>query len=65
LVATGRGMRPKKAEGKAERDTRAVVEICPRTSIPAGFAFGSGLFVSTVSPERAAEELRNAEIGDD
>ena len=40
------------------------LEICPRTSIPTGFELGSGLFVSTVSPEEAAEALRNAEIGD-
>ena len=41
------------------------LEICPRTSIPTGFELGSGLFVSTVSPELAAEALRNAEIGED
>ena len=29
LVATARGMRPKKAEDKVERDTRAHVETCP------------------------------------
>jgi UDPglucose--hexose-1-phosphate uridylyltransferase len=29
LVATARSMRPKKAEAKAERDTRAHVETCP------------------------------------
>lgn len=40
------------------------VEICPRTSIPTGFELGSGLFVSTVSPEAAAEALRDAEIED-
>ena len=34
------------------------LEICPRTSIPTGFELGSGLFVSTVSPEEAAERLR-------
>ena len=34
------------------------LEICPRTSIPTGFELGSGLFVSTVSPEDAAEQLR-------
>lgn len=84
LVATARGMRPKKADERVERDTRAVVEtcpfcrgnefdncqdsyhwhleICPRTSIPTGFELGSGLFVSTVSLELAAEALRNAEI---
>lgn len=38
------------------------LEICPRTSIPTGFELGSGLFVSTVSPEAAAEALREAEI---
>jgi UDPglucose--hexose-1-phosphate uridylyltransferase len=41
------------------------LEICPRTSIPTGFELGSGLFVSTVSPEQAAEALRSAEIDDD
>ena len=40
------------------------VEICPRTSIPTGFELGSGLFVSTVSPEDAAAALRDAEIDD-
>jgi UDPglucose--hexose-1-phosphate uridylyltransferase len=34
------------------------LEICPRTSIPTGFELGSGLFVNTVSPEVAAEQLR-------
>jgi len=38
------------------------LEICPRTSIPTGFELGSGLFVSTVSPEDAAEALRNVVI---
>ncbi len=38
------------------------LEICPRTSIPTGFELGSGLFVSTVSPEEAAEALRGVEI---
>jgi len=41
------------------------LEICPRTSIPTGFELGSGLFVSTVSPEQAAEALRSAKIDDD
>lgn len=35
------------------------LEICPRTSIPTGFELGSGLFVSTISPEEAAEKLRS------
>jgi UDPglucose--hexose-1-phosphate uridylyltransferase len=34
------------------------LEICPRTSIPTGFELGSGLFVSTISPEVAAAQLR-------
>jgi UDPglucose--hexose-1-phosphate uridylyltransferase len=34
------------------------LEICPRTSIPTGFELGSGLFVSTISPEDAAARLR-------
>ena len=38
------------------------LEICPRTSIPTGFELGSGLFVSTVSPEDAAEQLRSVPI---
>ncbi len=41
------------------------LEICPRTSIPTGFELGSGLFVSTVSPESAAQALRDALIDDD
>ena len=38
------------------------LEICPRTSIPTGFELGSGLFVSTVSPEAAAETLREVDL---
>jgi len=38
------------------------LEICPRTSIPTGFELGSGLFVSTISPEDAAKQLREVEI---
>ena len=38
------------------------LEICPRTSIPTGFELGSGLFVSTVSPEDAAEKLRSVPL---
>lgn len=40
------------------------LEICPRTSIPTGFELGSGLFVSTVSPEDAAGQLRAVELPD-
>lgn len=38
------------------------LEICPRTSIPTGFELGSGLFVSTVSPEDAAQQLREVKL---
>lgn len=38
------------------------LEICPRTSIPTGFELGSGLFVSTTSPEDAAERLRAVDL---
>ena len=38
------------------------LEICPRTSIPTGFELGSGLFVSTISPEDAAEQLRGVKL---
>ena len=38
------------------------LEICPRTSIPTGFELGSGLFVSTISPEAAAEQLRAVDL---
>lgn len=41
------------------------LEICPRTSIPTGFELGSGLFVSTVSPEEAAAKLRAVDIDGD
>lgn len=38
------------------------LEICPRTSIPTGFELGSGLFVSTISPEDAARQLREVKL---
>lgn len=38
------------------------LEICPRTSIPTGFELGSGLFVNTISPEEAAEQLRAVQL---
>ena len=40
------------------------LEIVPRTSIPSGFELGSGLFVNTVSPELAAEQLRAVTLPD-
>jgi UDPglucose--hexose-1-phosphate uridylyltransferase len=36
------------------------LEICPRTTVPSGFELGSGLFVTTISPEQAAARLREA-----
>ncbi len=39
------------------------IEICPRTSIPSGFELGSGLFVNTLCPEDAAEQLRSVDLG--
>ncbi len=38
------------------------LEICPRTSIPTGFELGSGLFVTTISPEKAAQQLREVKL---
>ncbi|MGD8568056.1 MAG: DUF4931 domain-containing protein [Gammaproteobacteria bacterium] len=38
------------------------LEICPRTSIPSGFELGSGLYVNTVSPELAAQQLRAVKL---
>ncbi len=38
------------------------MEICPRTSIPTGFELGSGLFVNTISPEVAAQKLRDVAL---
>ncbi len=40
------------------------IEICPRTEIPSGFELGSGLFVNTVSPEEAAQRLRDVNLDD-
>lgn len=33
--------------------------ILPKTSIPAGFEFGTGIEISVIEPEKAAEYLRN------
>lgn len=40
------------------------LEICPRTTIPSGFELGSGLFVNSLSPEVAAEQLRSVHLAD-
>lgn len=39
---------------------RWYLEITPRTSVPAGFEMGSGIWVNSLAPESAAEALRNA-----
>lgn len=36
------------------------IEIVPRIARPAGFEWGTGCFINTTAPERAAMELRNA-----
>ena len=36
------------------------LEMTPRTSRPAGFEWGAGCFITTVTPEQAAMELRAA-----
>jgi len=38
------------------------LEICPRTTVPNGFELGSGLAINTVSPEKAAEQLRAIQL---
>ncbi len=38
------------------------VEIIPKTAIWAGFEIGTGIEISTVSPEEAAEELRKIKV---
>jgi len=47
---------------KYEKSYHWYLEICPRTSIPTGFELGSGLYVNTISPENAAEQLREVKI---
>lgn len=37
------------------------VEIIPRISRTAGFEWGSGIYINTVAPEQAAEDLRSAD----
>lgn len=55
--------------GKSYDNTKASyhwhLEICPRTSIPSGFELGSGLFVNTISPEDAAEQLRTVILSEE
>ena len=38
------------------------IQILPRLSEPAGFEFGSGMYINTVQPEVAAEQLRQASV---
>lgn len=47
---------------KYEHSYHWYLEICPRTSIPTGFELGSGLYVNTISPESAAEQLRGINL---
>jgi len=34
------------------------IEIIPRLTMPAGFEWGTGIYINVVSPEDAANELR-------
>ena len=45
--------------GTSDRDLHFHVEICPRLAKWAGFEFGSGIVINTMSPEDAAEFYRN------
>jgi UDPglucose--hexose-1-phosphate uridylyltransferase len=54
--------KPHHAEDAIEKSYHWHVEICPRTSIPTGFELGAGLCVNTVSPESAAQQLRDIEL---
>ena len=38
--------------------------IVPKISIPAGFEIGSGIYINTVAPEKAAHYLRNIDLSD-
>jgi UDPglucose--hexose-1-phosphate uridylyltransferase len=40
------------------------VQIVPRLSEPAGFEIGSGMYINTVAPEIAAQQLRSASLGE-
>ena len=43
-----------------DRHFRFHVEIAPRLNVWAGFEFGSGIYLNSMPPERAAEALRKA-----
>jgi UDPglucose--hexose-1-phosphate uridylyltransferase len=51
--------KPHHADELLEKSYHWHLEICPRTSIPTGFELGAGLSVNTVSPEVAAQQLRD------
>lgn len=51
--------KPHHADEQLEKSYHWHLEICPRTSIPTGFELGAGLSVNTVSPEVAAQQLRD------
>jgi len=40
------------------------LQIVPRLSEPAGFEIGSGMYINTVAPELAAQQLRTASVGE-
>jgi UDPglucose--hexose-1-phosphate uridylyltransferase len=51
--------KPHHADELLDKSYHWHLEICPRTSIPTGFELGAGLSVNTVSPEVAAQQLRD------
>ena len=54
--------KPHHADASANSSYHWHLEICPRTSIPTGFELGAGLCVNTVSPEKAASQLRDVKL---
>jgi UDPglucose--hexose-1-phosphate uridylyltransferase len=46
--------------GTIEYDYHWHIELIPRITSMAGFEWGTGFYINTVLPERAAEELRGA-----
>ncbi len=43
---------------KAEGSFHSYIDFFPKLAIPAGFEYGTGTFINTVSPEEAARQLR-------
>jgi UDPglucose--hexose-1-phosphate uridylyltransferase len=44
---------------RAQQHHRWFVQIAPRLTTPAGFEFGTGMYINTVAPEDAAATMRN------